>query len=170
MPPIAVPARPFSYWAPHWRPATFASLRGELESPEFLGDEVEIARLVVDALVPELFSLRARRSRIGRPYRYRLVDTVGTDFLLPRQRSAGPLAHDEVVALLDGVSAHALPHAGRPFVERVTHATLDAGTVTPKEAATALRVESAVYASLASAYAPRIAAAIRAWVAASAPG
>jgi hypothetical protein len=53
------------------------------------------------------------------------------------------------------------------LVERVTRATLDAGTLTPHEAHTALRVESAVYASLGARYAPRIAAAIRAWRAAA---
>ncbi|MBU6367379.1 MAG: hypothetical protein KJT01_14290 [Gemmatimonadetes bacterium] len=167
MTPTTAPARPLSYWAPHWQPAVFTRADGEVPIPDFRHGEVEIARLVVDALVPELFSLRARRARAGRPYRYELVDSVGTDLALPRA-PAGTLSLDEVVALLDGAAAYGLPHPALPFVERLTHATLDAGTLTPKEAAAALRVESAVYASLGSVYAPRIAAAVRAWAASAA--
>lgn len=170
MTPTTASARPLSYWAPHWQPPLFTRADGDVPVPDFRHGEVEIARLVVDALVPELFSLRARRARAGRPYRYELVDGVGTDVALPRAPLAGTLSLEEVVALLDGATAYGLPHPTLPFVERLTYATLDAGTLTPKEAATALRVESAVYASLESVYAPRIAAAVRAWAASAGPG
>jgi hypothetical protein len=148
-------------------PPVLAPAHGEVLLPEFLGGEVEIARLVVDAMVPDVFSLRARRARAGRPYRYRLVDGAGTDVALPCAGAGGTLSLAEVTALLDGATALALPHPGLPLVERVTCAMLDAGTLTPHEAHTALRVESAVYASLGACYAPRIAAAIRAWRAAA---
>lgn len=161
--PLAAPHRPRSYWAPQWMPAALAPAHGDVPLPDFLAGEVEIARVVVDAVVPEVFSLRARRTHAARPYRYRLVDGVGTDVALPSVGTGGTLSLDEVTALLDGATAYALPHPGLPFVERVTRAMLDAGTLTPHEAPTALRVESAVYASLAARYAPRIAAAIRAW-------
>lgn len=163
VPPVAAPPRPRSYWAPQWMPPVLAPAHGEVALPEFLAGEVEIARVVVDAMVPDVFSLRARRTRAGRPYRYRLVDGAGTNVALSCEGAGGTLSLDEVTTLLDGATAYALPHPGLPFVERVTRATLDAGTLTPLEAHTALRVESAVYASLGACYAPRIAAAIRAW-------
>jgi hypothetical protein len=160
---IAAPERPRSYWAPHWMPPRLTAGHGEVPLPDFLHGEVEIARVVVDAVVPEVFSLRARRAQAGRPYRYQVVDGMDTPFLLPRDRSAGPLALTEVVALLDGTRAPTLPWGTVPFVEGCVAGALAAGIVTPKEAATALRVESAVYASLGAHYAPRIAAAVRAW-------
>ena len=163
VPPVAAPPRPRSYWAPQWMPPVLAPAHGEVALPEFLAGEVEIARVVVDAMVPDVFSLRARRTRAGRPYRYRLVDGAGTNVALSCEGAGGTLSLDEVTTLLDGATAYALPHPGLPFVERVTRATLDAGTLTPHEAHTALRVESAVYASLGACYAPRIAASIRAW-------
>ena len=165
--PVAAPPRPRSYWAPQWMPPVLAPAHGEVPLPDFLAGEVEIARLVVDAMVPDVFSLRARRARAGRPYRYRLVDGAGTDAALACAGAGGTLSLEEVAALLDGATTVALPHPGLPLVERVTRATLDAGTLTPDEAHTALRVESAVYASLGACYAPRIAAAIRAWRAAA---
>lgn len=167
VPPVAAPPRPRSYWAPQWMPPVLAPAHGEVPLPDFLGGEVEIARLVVDAMVPDVFSLRARRARAGRPYRYRLVDGAGTDVALPCAGAGGTLSLAEVTALLDGAAPLALPHPELPLVERVTRAMLDAGTLTPHEAHTALRVESAVYASLGACYAPRIAAAIRAWRAAA---
>lgn len=170
MTPFAAPLRPRSYWAPQWLPPALVHAPDGLPLPEFRDGEVEIARVVVDALVPEVISLRARRTRAGRPYRYQLVDGMGAAWALPSAPTAAPLALDEVVALLDGGTTPALPHEGHPLVERVTHAMLDAGTLTPKEASTALRVESAVYASLASVYAPRVAAAVRGWVAAASRG
>ena len=167
VPPVAAPPRPRSYWAPQWMPPVLAPAHGEVALPEFLAGEVEIARVVVDAMVPDVFSLRARRARAGRPYRYRLVDGAGTDVALPCAGAGGTLSLAEVTALLDGAAPLALPHPELPLVERVTRAMLDAGTLTPHEAHTALRVESAVYASLGACYAPRIAAAIRAWRAAA---
>jgi hypothetical protein len=85
---------------PHW-------LGGEL-LPDYLSGEVEIARLVLDSVTRDVYSVRARRVRAaggaaddGRSIVYRIVDEYEGRWVLPRESSAEPLTLGELIALID---------------------------------------------------------------------
>jgi hypothetical protein len=89
---------------PHW-------LGGEL-LPDCLPGEVEIARLVLDSVTRDVYSIRARRVRAEAgaadgegPIVYRIVDEYEGRWVLPRETSAEPLTLGELVDLIDGSCA-----------------------------------------------------------------
>lgn len=86
---------------PHW-------LGGEL-LPDYLRGEVEIARIVLDSVTRDVYSVRARRVRaqggeddsVAR-IAYRIVDEYEGGWVLPRETSASPLTLGELIDLIDG--------------------------------------------------------------------
>lgn len=86
---------------PHW-------LGGEL-LPDYLRGEVEIARLVLDSVTRDVYSVRARWVRgqgestdAAGHISYRVVDEYDGHWSLPRETSASPLTMGELVELIDG--------------------------------------------------------------------
>ena len=79
------------------------SFMGGAYLPEFLPTEVEIARVELRSTTSDVISIRARHEPGNQLIHYRIVDEYGTAFNLSPTTSNGPLSHDELVALLDGV-------------------------------------------------------------------
>ena len=79
---------------PHW-------LGGEL-LPDYHRGEVEIARLVLDSVTRDVYSVRARRVQGEPRIVYRIVDEYEGRWALPRETSAEPLTLGELIELVDG--------------------------------------------------------------------
>ncbi len=87
--------------------------------PDYARGEVEIARLVLDSVTQDVFSVRARRTRPGARIRYRLVDEYESDFQLDPASSTRPLSLRELVHLLDFATAENRDNLGLPFPESI---------------------------------------------------
>ena len=79
------------------------SFMGGAYLPDFLPTEVEIARVELESTTSDVISIRARHEPGGKLIHYRIVDEYETDFKFEPTTSTGPLSHDELIALLDGV-------------------------------------------------------------------
>jgi hypothetical protein len=80
------------------------SFMGGAYLPDFRPTEVEIARIELESTTADVISLRARRDPGSKLIHYRIVDEYETDFNFSPTTSTGPLSHDELVALVDGVN------------------------------------------------------------------
>jgi hypothetical protein len=67
--------------------------------PEYEDGEVEIARLVLDSVTRDVYSVRARPVSDG--FRHRIVDEYDTDWYLTRETSRHPLSLRELIDLID---------------------------------------------------------------------
>jgi len=70
--------------------------------PPYLKGEVEIARIVLQSVTMDVYSIRARRRR--GPIRYRMVDEYQTEFALGRKSSQGPLTLRQLIWLIESSS------------------------------------------------------------------
>lgn len=87
---------------------SFISNLSSLGGPTWMGgeylprtrrNEVEIARVVLQSVTMDVFSLRARWS--GGRYHYRVVDEYASAFELPRRTSRRTLTLDQVIEILE---------------------------------------------------------------------
>ena len=148
-------------------PTTLALL-GDLFTPEMMAGELlpdyrpheaEVARIVfADVLAcgaRPVFSVRARRTRVGARYRYRIVDERDTVFTLQRRSSAAVLTFAQLVGLIDTATSPLHRIDTLPLVEEMA---LDLMVNAPSSRAIEhrIRVESCVYPQLAYYYAERL--------------
>ena len=82
--------------------------------PPFLHGEVVIARIVLQSVTMDVYSIRARRRR--GLIRYRMVDEYGTDFELERKFSVAPLTLRQLIHLVD--TASCLDYTNIPIAVR----------------------------------------------------
>lgn len=72
--------------------------------PAYRRGEVEIARIVLQSVTMDIYSVRARRG--GGRIHYRIVDEYETDFVLTRKSSKAPLTMAQLIALIDTASCY----------------------------------------------------------------
>lgn len=121
--------------------------------PDYAPGEAEIARIVLESTLGDVFSIRARRTRPESPFRYTLADEHGNAWTVSPKSSRHPLTLRQLIGLIDsGDSAEARMQDGLPLVESlITYGTepLDVSFAT---------LESTIYPELEPYYAERLAA------------
>ena len=87
---------------PSWAASTRSGLGGEY-LPDYRSGEVEIARIVLQSTLMDVYSFRARRVGKRRPrIIYRAEDEYDSQFSLPRHSSVRPLTLGQLIELIDG--------------------------------------------------------------------
>lgn len=97
-----------SFWGPGWMGGEYL--------PRLKRREVEIARVVLQSVTMDVFSLRARWG--GGRYHYRIVDEYDSTFLLCRKTSRRTLTLAQVIEILDTVDSPEMELWGRGIVAR----------------------------------------------------
>lgn len=142
--------------------AVFSRMHPSLMGGEYLSDtsdgEVEIARVELQSVTGDVFSVRARPD--GDQIRYRIADEYEAAFIVEPEVSDRPLTLGELIGLLDGVSS---PDdygeaCNGGLVEGFWQYTLDVGEESAEEAAAFATAESAFYPMLGAYYLARGAA------------
>jgi hypothetical protein len=85
--------------------------------PDYIPGEVEIARVVLESVTRDVYSLRVRRGRPGARLRYRLVDEYEATFVLNPASSRRPLSLRALVHLIDTAQSDAVETLGESFPE-----------------------------------------------------
>jgi hypothetical protein len=138
-----------------WPPAMKA---GEF-LPDYLPHEAELARIVfVDTLsdgTRPVFSVRARRTRVGARYRYRIVDERDTVFTLQRLSSVDVLTFAQLVGLIDTATSPLHRIDTLPLVEEMLF-DLMVNEASEISAPYRIHVESCVYPQLEYYYTERL--------------
>ena len=110
--------------------------------PDYLDDEVEIARMVLGEGTWSVTSVRARR--VGNQVYYRVVDEEQTQLVWSPKSSETPLDFGQLVTLIDGLHPEGHEDLGSgPDAIRDIH--FPTGTVPPAEAADFIRIYSPYY-------------------------
>ena len=110
--------------------------------PDYLDDEVEIARMVLGEGTWSVTSVRARR--VGDQIYYRVVDEVQTQLAWSPRSSETPLDFGQLVELINGLHPEGHEDLGTgPDVIRDIHFPAD--TVPPAEVADFIRIYSPYY-------------------------
>lgn len=124
-----------------WTRLSLANWGGEF-LPPMKAREIEIARVELLSATRDVYSIRARSFR-GR-VRYRVVDENDGEFILPFDRSNGPLSVRELVRLLEETRFDGYDEPGlvRPFWDQ----QVECGDE-PEEAVRFATVESVLYGS-----------------------
>lgn len=113
--------------------------------PRRKGGEVEIARVVLDSVLMDVFSLRARRG--GGRYHYRLVEEYQGSYRLCRKTSMHTLSLRQVIEVLQTAEQDGWDVGGRGIVECWWHQQLSNGD-DPQRATRFAWVESEIYPGL----------------------
>lgn len=122
--------------------------------PAYAPGETEIARIVLQSVTQDVYSVRARR-RSGRGrIRYRIVDEYDSLYDLTRQSSVRPLTLAQLIHLIDTADAGETNEAGDPYLENIIRDQLDDGGA--ESAAGFVGVESTVYPELGEYYDARL--------------
>ena len=131
--------------------------------PDYVRGEVEIARIVLQSVTMDVYSIRARRIAHGKRIGYRVVDEYASTWELTRKSSSRPLSLRELIALIDAAE-NENGNDGYPMVENIVRFQLENGD-DAERAVGFVSVESTVYPMVALYYGTRVLAWAEAWVA-----
>jgi hypothetical protein len=132
-----------------FRGSIHPSLMGGEYLPDFMDEEIEIARVSLASVLGDVISIRARRE--GGRVQYRIVDEYETVFRCEPSTSADPLTMGELLGLIDSVTGEGMyPEWGRGLTN--VYRDLNSGT-DPTELVDFVRVSSELYPELEHYYA-----------------
>lgn len=130
--------------------------------PDYRRHEVEIARVVLQSVTQDVYSVRARRaSATGRIY-YRIVDEYETTYRPAIGSSVHPLSLAQMVYLLDHVESDGIDLADQGLVVGTVASSLDGGTDL-EDMQGFVTVESVIYAQLGQYYGSRLRSYLDEW-------
>jgi hypothetical protein len=121
--------------------------------PDYASGEVEIARVVLESVTRDVYSVRVRRGRPGARLRYRLVDEYESTFVVEPASSRQPLSLRALIYLIDTAQSDAVETLGASFPEGFLAWQRENGE---RVDASIVGVESAHYPELGSYYQQRL--------------
>ena len=83
--------------------------------PNYLPEEVEIARVALQSTTADVISIRACLE-VDHLIHYRVLDEYGTEFRQPITESPSPLSTEELLRLIDTADGHGEPGLVLPFL------------------------------------------------------
>jgi len=141
----------------NWRPTSYSDfnrLPASVYLPDYLPGEVEIARIMIESILEDIISIRARW-RSGR-YRYRVVDEHGVWVELCRKSSMKPLTLGQLIDLIQGSNQVGDPYAGNGLLEGLWNCSWsEGGSSELEDAVNFAHVKSDYYSELSAWYQER---------------